>query len=322
MKLEELFKCPLCKGGLKRKEGMFRCLSCLKVYPIVEGVPVFMTGSVTDKYSDYWNSGWSFRYKKGDHEFHQIPDEEYKNIVRHNVDKAGKLKTVISSARPEKDSIVLNIGCGLDEASSFAFMGVNNYIGIDYSFFAAKFSLSGIQKLKGKGIVAQANAEILPIESNVIDLVYSSGVLHHTPNTKQALTEVVRVLKPGGRGVIGLYSTFSPTFIVAKIVGVIKSVFQFNGKKWYEFTETAWQTEDTLNNPWTRTYSKNDIKKIFSNFDDVCNLNIRSTGFLWGNIIPFFGKYLTNTKIGKLTEAYFSNKFGSMLVITFEKQMY
>lgn len=43
-----------------------------------------------------------------------------------------------------------------------------------------------------------ADAENLPFEDNSFDLVYSWGVLHHTPDTQRAFREVCRVLKPGG----------------------------------------------------------------------------------------------------------------------------
>ncbi len=44
-----------------------------------------------------------------------------------------------------------------------------------------------------------ADAEKLPFEDNSFDIVYSWGVLHHTPNTRQAFAEAFRVLKPGGK---------------------------------------------------------------------------------------------------------------------------
>ena len=45
----------------------------------------------------------------------------------------------------------------------------------------------------------QANAEVLPFSDDAFDMVYSWGVLHHSPNTAGALAEVRRVLRPGGQ---------------------------------------------------------------------------------------------------------------------------
>ncbi len=43
-----------------------------------------------------------------------------------------------------------------------------------------------------------ADAEALPFADASFDIVYSWGVLHHTPDTERAYREVLRVLKPGG----------------------------------------------------------------------------------------------------------------------------
>jgi ubiquinone/menaquinone biosynthesis C-methylase UbiE len=51
-----------------------------------------------------------------------------------------------------------------------------------------------------------ADAESLPFASNCFDVVYSWGVLHHTPDTRRAIAEAIRVARPGGRICIMLYS--------------------------------------------------------------------------------------------------------------------
>jgi ubiquinone/menaquinone biosynthesis C-methylase UbiE len=43
-----------------------------------------------------------------------------------------------------------------------------------------------------------ADGEKLPFHDHEFDMVYSWGVLHHTPDTTQAFKEGLRVLKPGG----------------------------------------------------------------------------------------------------------------------------
>lgn len=44
-----------------------------------------------------------------------------------------------------------------------------------------------------------ADAERLPYDDDTFDLVVGHAVLHHIPDVEQALREVLRVLKPGGR---------------------------------------------------------------------------------------------------------------------------
>jgi glycosyltransferase involved in cell wall biosynthesis/ubiquinone/menaquinone biosynthesis C-methylase UbiE len=62
-------------------------------------------------------------------------------------------------------------------------------------------------RLRGlTGTFVHHDAESLPFDSNSFDMVYSNGVLHHTPNTARAVAEILRVLKPGGRVVAMFYA--------------------------------------------------------------------------------------------------------------------
>jgi ubiquinone/menaquinone biosynthesis C-methylase UbiE len=51
-----------------------------------------------------------------------------------------------------------------------------------------------------------ADAENLPYPDNFFDLVYSWGVIHHSPNTKKCLEEILRVVRPGGGVKIMIYN--------------------------------------------------------------------------------------------------------------------
>jgi SAM-dependent methyltransferase len=65
------------------------------------------------------------------------------------------------------------------------------------------------ERLASEGLAAAdvrvANAECLPFEDGSFDLVYSWGVLHHTPDPRRAIAEAVRVLASGGRLKLMLY---------------------------------------------------------------------------------------------------------------------
>ncbi len=71
-----------------------------------------------------------------------------------------------------------------------------------------------------------ADAEVLPFDDNTFDVVYSFGVLHHTPNTAGAVEEARRVLKPGGKAVVMLYNRYSLNWLAHYITGI-----PFDGSK-------------------------------------------------------------------------------------------
>src|SRR5262244_4540498 len=99
---------------------------------------------------------------------------------------------------------VLEIGCGLGtDGAQFAAAGAD-YTGIDLTqasieLARKRFELSGL-----KGEFWVADAERLDFAAETFDLVYSHGVLHHTPDIEAAVREIHRVLKPAGRAMVML----------------------------------------------------------------------------------------------------------------------
>jgi ubiquinone/menaquinone biosynthesis C-methylase UbiE len=94
-------------------------------------------------------------------------------------------------------------------------------LGTDHTRFArAGADLSGVdltdkgvqlvrRRLELEGLSSQlqvADAEKLPFVDASFDVVYSWGVLHHTPDTARAVSEAIRVLRPGGRICAMLYA--------------------------------------------------------------------------------------------------------------------
>jgi ubiquinone/menaquinone biosynthesis C-methylase UbiE len=67
-----------------------------------------------------------------------------------------------------------------------------------------------------------SDAENLDFPSETFDLVYSHGVLHHTPDTPGAVREVHRVLRPGGRATVMLYHRNSYNYRVN--IGILRRV--------------------------------------------------------------------------------------------------
>jgi len=105
-----------------------------------------------------------------------------------------------------QDLQVLEIGVGLGtDHLQFARAGARLH-GIDLTERGVELVRARLAHYELCSDLRVADAEALPFADNSFDVVYSWGVLHHTPNTARAILEAVRVTRPGGRICIMVYS--------------------------------------------------------------------------------------------------------------------
>ena len=62
------------------------------------------------------------------------------------------------------------------------------------------------------------NAEGLDFPDQTFDVVYSFGVLHHTPDIGRSVAEVHRVLRDGGTAYVMLYARYSLVNLVHRVL--------------------------------------------------------------------------------------------------------
>ena len=76
--------------------------------------------------------------------------------------------------------------------------------GIDISFVTTSRALANSQLNGGPLHLSQADIRNLPFEDNSFDLVYTMGTIEHIDEYQDALREVHRTLKPGGKAIVGV----------------------------------------------------------------------------------------------------------------------
>lgn len=120
-----------------------------------------------------------------------------------------------------KDKDVLEIGCGNGaDGAMFARHGAR-YTGVDLTETAVAATREHFAILGLRGTFQVENAEHLSFDDCSFDMVYSLGVLHHTPHPTIAVEEVRRVLRPGGRAIVMLYHKNSFNYHV-RILGYMR----------------------------------------------------------------------------------------------------
>ena len=218
-----------------------------------------------------------------------------------------------SSARGLK---VLEIGCGLGtDGAQFALAGAD-YTAIDLTDASIDLARRRFELFELSGSFQTADAENLEFADESFDVVYSHGVLHHTPDTAGAVREIHRVLRPGGRAVVMLYHRDSYNYrinisllrragihllrwnsgvkfvhiLTAEPEGALREHARRlkSGNAYLSSDEFLSQNTDGAGNPLARVYSRHEARELFKDFSRV----ELQTHFLNKRWLPVLGSIL------------------------------
>ncbi|MCA1711768.1 MAG: class I SAM-dependent methyltransferase [Actinobacteria bacterium] len=148
---------------------------------------------------------------------------------------------------------VLEIGVGMgSDLVRWARAGAR-VTGVDLTARAVELSR---ERLAGEGLegtVTRADAEHLPFADGTFDVIWSWGVLHHTPDADRALVEATRVLRVGGRYAVMVYHRHSWLALAAWARwGVLR------GRP----TTTLRQAVAHVESPGTRAYTSQEVRDL------------------------------------------------------------
>lgn len=101
-----------------------------------------------------------------------------------------------------------------------------------------------------------ADCEQLPFENDSFDVVYSWGVIHHTPNTARAVAEIIRVLKPGGTAKLMVYHRHSPAAFYVWVKWAL-----LRGRPWHS---PSWCFHHCVESLGTQVFSKKDVRQMLA----------------------------------------------------------
>jgi len=194
-----ILRCLDCKGQVEPHNEGLTCKACGRNYPLVNGVIRFV---------DQQQYAKSFGFQWHKHALTQLDTAESK-ISEHDFGQR-------TGFRPEDlaGKLVLDVGCGMGRFAEVATRWGAHVVGVDLSL-AAEVAAQNLSDRKATFF--QADVFHLPFAPGSFDLIYSIGVLHHTPDCERAFKMLPGLLKPGGRIAIWLYSAYNRWYRMSDI---------------------------------------------------------------------------------------------------------
>jgi ubiquinone/menaquinone biosynthesis C-methylase UbiE len=185
-------KCIVCEAALPSADpDGYRCPVCGAEFPVVRDVARFVDQS------DYAGS-FGFQWAR----FARVQLDSASRLTRSRdtfVTKTGWTTAELAGER------ILDAGCGMGRFTEVCCDAGAEVYAVDLSN-AVEVAAQNLRDRKGVHFF-QADIFRLPFADESFDRVFSIGVLHHTPDTKAAFYRLVRLVRPGGRIAIWVYST-------------------------------------------------------------------------------------------------------------------
>ncbi len=135
---------------------------------------------------------------------HYLPGDDRGSILRRG--RAGGFTRALDEAIPPGARVV-ELGCGTGQLTAFLSIAGRRCVGVDLSraslavaeAFRARAGLDSARFVRG-------NLFEPPILPGSADVAISNGVLHHTADPREGFRQLVRLLRPGGVVIVGLYN--------------------------------------------------------------------------------------------------------------------
>lgn len=185
------FVCPTCAGPLTASTDMVEG-ACGHRFPIVGGIPRFV---------DSQSYAHAFGFEWNRHRTTQLDSRSGTRRSR----EAFEAKTGLRSA-DLRGRTVLDVGVGSGRFAEIAAEDGATVFGMDLS----EAVVAAQANLGDRARIVQADLFHAPFPAATFDIVYSIGVLHHTPDTRAAMLAIADLVKPGGTLAIWVYPP-SPT---------------------------------------------------------------------------------------------------------------
>jgi len=108
------------------------------------------------------------------------------------------------------DARIVDVGCGTGQMSLYLARGNRLVVGADFSRPSLRLGAAAAKRFGlDRVLFVETDLQRPALANGSFDVVYSSGVVHHTPDPRASFAHLVRLARPGGTIVLGVYNKFA-----------------------------------------------------------------------------------------------------------------
>lgn len=195
--IRSLLACPACGGTLDQD---WSCCGCGARYDVIDGIPALRltTDERTDAVRRFYHRA----------PFPGYPPRDSLQALRARAERS-PLPRLIDRAIAG-DARIVEVGCGTGQMCLYLARAERVVLGADLTRAslalgaeaARRFGLHGVQ-------FVETDLQRPGLKAGAFDVVYSSGVLHHTPNPRASFARLAQLARPGGTIVLGVYNALA-----------------------------------------------------------------------------------------------------------------
>lgn len=202
-----ILRCPFDRSRLSLQGEAIRCTDCGRTFPIVEGIPSFVTSDLAMSHAqEEWLS------KRAEMQARDAQARQYDHLLGLLLMSPVERRMTLRALRGKtvRFDMLAEIGCGTGRMLQHLATIAGTVIGVDFSLESLKLCRERMESLGrwDSTLLLHADACFLPLPDTTLDAVASCQLLEHLPSDRlrrQVLAEMARVLKPGGRYAISGY---------------------------------------------------------------------------------------------------------------------